>query len=149
MLWPSEKTWTLTPMLWRNYQSNLCRKLLYCLLNAAAIITIDKSLKQAYWHYGLVYSESTKMASVFFNSLKVECELQIFKTENIYQVDKVSAKEVSLENILWQSNMEVVLVPKNVSEFNYNNLAELKNPNPHVQTIEKRIFHFQSFSPLV
>ena len=34
------------------------------------------------------------MASLFFNSLKVECELQIFKRENIYQVDKVSVNDI-------------------------------------------------------
>ena len=40
------------------------------------------------------------MASLFFNSLKVDCELQIFKRENIYQVDKVSTNTAWPEQIL-------------------------------------------------
>ena len=71
-------------------------------LNTAARNTNDKSPPLKLESSILPYSESIKMASVYFNSLEVKCELQIFKRENIYQVDKVSAKDVSWENSFHQ-----------------------------------------------
>ena len=57
------------------------------------------------------------MASVLFNSLKVECELQIFK--NIYQVEMVSANFFNFQHLspLVQKRCSSTLKHQNTKEL--------------------------------